>query len=107
MQADIVDLDTLGSGARRAGLYFALWGMATKLALAIAVGIAFPLLDLAGFDPTRDANSATALVTLGLLYAAVPVAIKLAATALVWNYPLDAAEHARVRQRLAAIPAAE
>jgi Na+/melibiose symporter-like transporter len=107
MQADIVDLDTLGSGARRAGLYFALWGMATKLALAIAVGIAFPLLDLAGFDPTRDANSATALVTLGLLYAAVPVAIKLAATALIWNYPLDAAEHVRVRQRLAAIPAAE
>ena len=105
MQADIVDLDTLGSGARRAGLYFALWGMATKLALAIAVGIAFPLLDLAGFDPARE-NSGTALTVLGLLYAVVPIGIKLGAVALIWNYPLDAAEHARVRRQLEALPAA-
>jgi Na+/melibiose symporter-like transporter len=106
MQADIVDLDTLESGARRAGLYFALWGMATKLALAIAVGIAFPLLDLAGFDPARTANGGPALTALGLLYAIVPVAIKLGATALVWNYPLDADAHAQVRARLDAMPAA-
>ena len=99
MQADIVDVDTLGSGARRAGLYFALWTMATKLALAIAVGIAFPLLELAGFDPARD-NAGAALTTLALLYAAVPVLLKLATTALVWNYPLDAAAHAAIRQRL-------
>ena len=101
MQADIVDLDTLGSGARRAGLYFALWTMATKLALAIAVGIAFPLLDRAGFDPARD-NAGVALTALALLYAAVPVGLKLAATVLVWNYPLDAATHAALRARLEA-----
>jgi glycoside/pentoside/hexuronide:cation symporter, GPH family len=106
MQADIVDLDTLGSGARRAGLYFALWGMATKLALALAVGIAFPLLDLAGFDPAAQENSAGALLTLGLLYAVVPIAIKLGAVLLIWNYPLDAAEHARVRRQLEALPVA-
>jgi len=106
MQADIVDLDTLESGARRAGLYFALWGMATKLALALAVGIAFPLLDLAGFDPARETNAGPALTALGLLYALVPVVIKLGATALVWNYPLDADAHAAVRARLEALPAA-
>lgn len=100
MQADIVDVDALASGRRRAGLYFALWTMATKLALAAAVGIAFPLLALAGFDPGR-ANDGTALTALTLLYAAAPIAIKLAATALVWRYPLDAAAHARVRARLA------
>ena len=49
MQADVVDLDTLESGSQRTGLYFAIWGMVTKLALAGAVGIAFPLLDVAGF----------------------------------------------------------
>jgi glycoside/pentoside/hexuronide:cation symporter, GPH family len=102
MQADIVDVDTLGSGARRAGLYFALWTMATKLALAIAVGIAFPLLDRAGFDPARDNNAGFALTALALLYAALPVALKLITTALVWNYPLDAAAHALLRRQLAA-----
>ncbi len=101
MQADIVDLDTLGSGARRAGLYFALWTMATKLALAAAVGIAFPLLDRAGFDPARD-NHGFALTALALLYATLPVALKLVTTALVWRYPLDAAAHARLRAQLEA-----
>ena len=104
MQADIVDLDTLGSGARRAGLYFALWTMATKLALAAAVGIAFPLLDRAGFDPARD-NEGFALIALALLYASLPVALKLATTALVWNYQLDAAAHARLRAHLEAATA--
>ncbi len=74
--------------------------MATKLALAAAVGIAFPLLALAGFDPARQ-NHGIALTALALLYAALPIAIKLLATVLVWHYPLDAAAHARVRAALA------
>ena len=44
MQADVVDHDTARSGRQRAGLYFALWSLATKAALALAVGAAFPLL---------------------------------------------------------------
>jgi Na+/melibiose symporter-like transporter len=36
-------------------------------------------------------------MTLALLYAAVPVALKLAAIALMWRFPLDAAEQARLR----------
>jgi GPH family glycoside/pentoside/hexuronide:cation symporter len=37
-----------------------------------------------------------------LLYASLPVALKLVTTALVWNYPLDAAAHARLRAQLEA-----
>ena len=42
LQADVVDFDRLRSGQARAGLFFALWSMSTKLALALAVGITFP-----------------------------------------------------------------
>ena len=58
MQADVIDLDTLRSRQSRAGLYFALWGVATKLALALAVGIAFPLLALAGLEAGLELGGA-------------------------------------------------
>jgi len=74
MQADVVDLDRSAAKGRRTGLYFAFWGMATKLALALAVGISFPLLDLAGFNATDGAmNDEDGLFVLAILYGAIPI----------------------------------
>jgi Na+/melibiose symporter-like transporter len=87
IQADVVDVDTAAGGGGRAGLFFGLWGMATKLALALAVGLAFPLLDLAGFDGPAGEG----LLALALLYGGLPVLIKIAAVALVWDFPVDRA----------------
>jgi glycoside/pentoside/hexuronide:cation symporter, GPH family len=100
LQADVVDLDRLESGRRRTGLFFAFWSMTTKLALALAVGIAFPVLAVAGFAAGGD-NSEAALTTLAALYGLVPVAIKLLATLLVWNFPLTEQVQAELRARLA------
>lgn len=88
MQADVVDVDRRLGGGERAGLFFGLWGMATKLALALAVGIAFPVLALAGFE-AGGANDASAVFSLALLYGALPVLIKLIAAALIWRFTLD------------------
>jgi GPH family glycoside/pentoside/hexuronide:cation symporter len=82
IQADVVALDREAGGGERAGLFFGLWGMATKIALALAVGIAFPLLDLVGFAATGD-NDRTALLALALLYGGLPVALKLLVVPLV------------------------
>lgn len=101
IQADAVDLDRLRSGRQRTGLLFAVWSMSTKLALALAVGLAFPVLALAGFAPGA-ANTPVALTTLATLYGPVPVVIKLAATALVWNFPITAAAQADLRRRILA-----
>ncbi len=90
LQADVIDVDTAATGEERSGLYLAVWGLATKLALALAVGIAFPLLAAAGYDPAAGAKSAFGLWTLGMLYAALPVALKLMAVAIMWRFPLDA-----------------
>lgn len=87
IQADLVDLDTARGGGQRTGLFFGLWGMATKLALALAVGLAYPLLGLAGFD--ANASAPEGLWALSLLYGLAPIPFKVAAVWLMWGFPVD------------------
>lgn len=100
IQADVIDEDTASGGGGRAGLYFGMWSMATKLSLALAVGIAFPLLEFAGFD-AQTANG-NGLVALALLYGGLPVLFKLASLALVWNFPVDQERQAQLREQIEA-----
>ncbi len=101
MQADVVDLDTARTGARRAGLFFALWSVATKAALAISGGLALIALDLVGFEPAA-ANTPLALGALVGLYAGAPVALKLVAVAMMWRFPLDRAAQEGLQAEIAA-----
>jgi glycoside/pentoside/hexuronide:cation symporter, GPH family len=101
IQADVIDVDTALSGEQRSGAYFAAWSLATKLALAAGVGIVFPLLGLAGFDATAGAaNGEAAIGALVALYVWPPVALKLAAIALMWGFPLDRLEQASLRRTI-------
>ncbi len=102
VQGDVIDVDTAASGQERAGLYLGLWALATKLAYAGAVGVAFPLLAASGFDPGAGLKSEGGLVMLALLYAGLPVLLKIGAIALIWNFPLDKNELADVAGKIAA-----
>ncbi len=102
IQADVIDVDTAASGDQRSGLYLSAWGLATKLALAGAVGLSFPLLAAAGFDPAAGQRSELGLSTLAWLYGGAPVALKLVAIALMWRFPLDAASQRALRDRIEA-----
>lgn len=104
LQADVVDYDTLKTRQQRAGLFFALWGMATKLALALAVGLTFPALATFGFDP-KAGSSAAGLMALAVIYGAVPVVLKVAAIGLVWDFPITAARQALIRRRIETLAA--
>ena len=98
MQADVVDYDALRRGRARAGLLFALWGLATKLALATSVALALPLVDALGFDPTlREPEGRQALL---MIYSALPVVVKILAVAMVWHFPLTPERHAVIARRL-------
>ena len=99
MQADVIDLDRVRSGRRRTAFFFALWSMASKLALAMAVGIAFPVLGAIGFS-AEGVNPPHALLGLALLYAFLPVLFKLAATSLVWRFALDATRQKELRSQI-------
>ncbi len=101
MQADVVDYARWRErGPPRAGLLFALWTMASKLALALSVALALPLVAAFGFDPRVATPSATALLAVGVIYAGVPTVAKLIAVALVWGHPLSRRRHAAIRNRL-------
>ena len=89
MQADVVEKDTQENGIRRTGTMFGIWGVATKVPLAVGVGIAFPLLELSGFDASAETNEASALLALAALYGLLPVIFKLAAIAIISRYPED------------------
>jgi Na+/melibiose symporter-like transporter len=65
------------------GAYFGVWTLATKLNLALAAGIALPLVAAFGYTPGTEEPAA--LRALAIVYAAVPCALKLAAVAtLAW-----------------------
>jgi len=99
IQADVIDVDTAASGEQRSGLYFAAWSLSTKLSLALGVGMVFPLLGLFGFVPGGD-NSGIALTALVSIYVWLPLALKLTAIALMWNFPLGEQEQAALRSEI-------
>ena len=72
--ADVIDRD---GRARPTGAYFGLWTLATKLNLALAAGIALPLLGLLGYVP--GATGGAGLAALAFVYALVPCVLKLGA----------------------------
>lgn len=101
IQADVIDIDTAASGEQRSGTYFAAWSLSTKMSLALAVGFAFPLLGLFGFQPEINTQqSDTSLNALAIIYAWIPALLKLGAVALVWNFPLTAEMQRELRSKI-------
>jgi len=73
-------------------LLFGIWGLLTKLSLALAIGIAFPLLDILGLKVNTldtQASSETATVTLIILYALIPIILKIWVLIQMWSFPFD------------------
>lgn len=91
IQADVIEMDARRHGSVRAGLFFALWLVATKAAIALSSGLVLVTLGWAGFQADGSVNDATALWTLTLLYAGLPIALKLIVAAMMWRFPLDRA----------------
>ena len=73
-----------GHGGRLEGGYFGWWNFATKLNLALAAGIALPLLQVFGYAP--GGRSESALRALTIAYCLLPCVLKLIAAALLYTH---------------------
>jgi Na+/melibiose symporter-like transporter len=92
--ADVIDEDASRGVARREGAYFGLWNLVTKLNLALAAGLALPLLSWLGYQPHAQSSavmsaraSADVLVYLSGVYALLPCLLKASAGALLLASP--------------------
>jgi Na+/melibiose symporter-like transporter len=72
-----------GHGGRSEGAYFGWWNFAIKLNLALAAGLALPLLAASGYTP--GARDGDALWALTLAYCLLPCVLKFIAAALLWR----------------------
>lgn len=72
----------LGERQGQAGACFGVWNFVAKLNLALAAGLALPLLALMGYVP----GSGAGLPALSFAYALLPLAFKALAAGLLWRW---------------------
>lgn len=78
---------------RAEGAYFGWWSLATKLNLALAAGLALPLLSLFGYAPgARDAQALSALTT---AYCLLPCLLKAGAALALYTLIIQPAQRLR------------
>lgn len=109
IKGDLIEWDEYTNGYKRPGVFFAIWGTTTKLAFGLAIGIAFPLLELAGFstgsakaaaDIAEEVSTTSGIIALAILYGGPAIFFKLLACWLMRDYPITRTEHERIRSAL-------
>jgi GPH family glycoside/pentoside/hexuronide:cation symporter len=104
MIADVSDYDRVETGQFRSGIYYGVWGLATKISEALALaGVGWML---TGFGYVANvAQSTQALLGIRLFFGIVPAVCIFAALPLLFKYPITRKGHAEVRARLEQVDA--
>ncbi len=101
MVPDVVEYDRLQTGEFRGGMYYGVWGLATKLSEALGITATSWVLQLFGYVPNVP-QSAHTLLGIRLFFGPVPAVFFALALPLLIGYPITRASHARLREELEA-----
>jgi Na+/melibiose symporter-like transporter len=98
--ADICDYDELKTGRRREGMYSAVFGFLSKLAIAIVSTVSSWVLVKLGFEGENLKPTVEQMFTLRWFYIVVPVAAMIGAILCMWKYPLTKDRVQEIQQKL-------
>jgi GPH family glycoside/pentoside/hexuronide:cation symporter len=101
MMADVIDLDELRTGSRREGAYFGLWAFVDKVAVGMTAFIGLGTLGLLGYEANTE-QTPMVWWSMKFLYSILPAICNGASYFLLKSYPIDQAEHNRIRAEIEA-----
>jgi GPH family glycoside/pentoside/hexuronide:cation symporter len=101
MVPDVVEYDRLASGEHRGGMYYGVWGLATKLSDALGIAASGWVLQIFGYLP-NVAQSAHTLFGIRLFFGPVPLLFFAIALPLLIRYPITRKSHAELCRQLEA-----
>lgn len=99
MIPDVVEYDRLETGEYRSGMYFGVWGLATKISEAFAIAVSGWILAIYHYVPNA-AQTPQTLFGIRLFFGPIPALFILVSLPLLIWYPIKRATHARVREQL-------
>ncbi|MEW5872762.1 MAG: MFS transporter [Chloroflexota bacterium] len=105
MIADVGDYDRAETGQQRSGMYYGVWGLATKISEALALAAVGWVLTGFGYAPNVE-QTAHSLFGIRLFFGLVPAACILISLPLLLKYPITRKSHAEIRRKLDAMDAA-
>jgi GPH family glycoside/pentoside/hexuronide:cation symporter len=105
MVADVADYDRAETGQQRSGMYYGVWGLATKISEALALASVGWILSGYGYVANVE-QTPHALFGIRLFFCIVPGIFIFAALPMLFKYPLTRAKHAEIRAKLDAMDAA-
>ena len=104
MVADVGDYDRAETGQQRSGMYYGVWGLATKISEALALAAVGWVLTGFGYVPNVE-QTPQALLGIRLFFGLIPAICIFAALPLLIKYPINRRSHADIRRKLEAMDA--